>query len=100
LLYTYGVGLSVPYLPQVVAIDYEFGLKEIPYDLQDAVALFSAVKAFEMLNVMYTQGLSSFSVQGFSAAFGSGLYKDVMERYKQEAEDLLAPYYQVVMSGW
>lgn len=100
MLNTYGIGLSVPYLPQVVAVDYEFGLQEIPYDLQDAIALFSAIKAFEMLNVLYTQGLSSFSVQGFSAAFGAGLYEKVIERYKQEAEDLLAPYYQLVLTGW
>jgi len=95
-----GYGLVVPNMPQIIAADYTFGLEEIPEDLQDAVALLSAVKAFEAINTAYTKGMMSYSVQGFSASFGKGLYSDVMERYKQEAEDLLAPYYMFTMTGY
>lgn len=95
-----GYGLVVPNMPQIIAADYTFGLEEIPEDLQDAVALLSAVKAFEAVNTAFTKGMMSYSVQGFSASFGKGLYSDVMERYKQEAEDLLAPYYMFTMTGY
>jgi len=95
-----GYGLVVPNMPQIIAVDYTFGLEEIPEDLQDAVALLSAVKAFEAVNTAYTKGMMSYSVQGFSASFGKGLYADIMERYKEEAEDLLAPYYMFTMTGY
>lgn len=95
-----GYGLVVPNMPQIIAADYEFGLKEIPPDLQDAVALYSAIKTFELLNIAFTKGMMSYSVQGFSAAFGKGLYADVMQRYKDEADELLHPYYQMVMTGY
>jgi hypothetical protein len=95
-----GYGLVVPNMPQIIAVDYEFGLKEIPQDLQDAVALYSAIKTFELVNIAFTKGMMSYSVQGFSAAFGKGLYADVMQRYKDEADELLHPYYQLVMTGY
>jgi hypothetical protein len=95
-----GYGLVVPNMPQIIAVDYEFGLKEIPQDLQDAVALYSAIKTFELLNIAFTKGMMSYSVQGFSAAFGKGLYADVMQRYKDEADELLHPYYAMIMTGY
>lgn len=95
-----GYGLIVPNMPQIIAVDYTFGLEEIPYDLQDAIALLSAIRVFEMVNIAYTKGMMNYSVQGFSASFGKGLYADVMERYRQQAEDLLAPFYMFVMTGY
>lgn len=95
-----GYGLTVPNMPQIIAVDYEFGLREIPQDLQDAVALYSAIKTFELVNIAFTKGMMSYSVQGFSASFGKGLYADVMERYKNEADELLHPYYQMVLTGY
>ena len=95
-----GYGLVVPSMPQIIAVDYEFGLEEIPQDLQDAVALYSAIRAFELINIAFTKGMMSYSVQGFSAAFGKGLYADVMQRYKEEAEEMLHPYYHMVMSAY
>lgn len=100
LLSSSGYGLIVPTMPQILAIDYTYGLDEVPYDLQDAVALYAATYAFEMINIAFTKGAMSFSVQGFSASFGKGLYSDLLERYRQEAEDLLAPYYQIALVGW
>lgn len=95
-----GYGLVVPNMPQIIAVDYEFGLEEIPQDLQDAIALYAAVRAFELVNIAFTKGMMSYSVQGFSASFGKGMYADVMQRYKEEAEDLLHPYFQMVMTGY
>jgi hypothetical protein len=95
-----GYGLVVPNMPQIIAVDYTFGLEEIPEDLQDAIAMFAAVKTFEAVNIAYTKGMTSYNVQGFSASFGKGLYADVMDRYKQEAEDLLSPYYMFTMTGY
>ena len=95
-----GYGLIVPSMPQILAVDYTYGFEKIPFQLQEAVALYAASKAFEMVNVAFTKGMLSYSVQGFSAAFGKGLYFEVMERYRQEAEDLLAPYYQIAMTAW
>lgn len=95
-----GYGLIVPNMPQIIAVDYTFGLEEIPEDLQDAIALLSATKVFEAVNTAFTKGMMSYSVQGFSASFGKGLYSDVIERYKEEAEELLAPYYMFTMTGY
>lgn len=95
-----GYGLVVPIMPQIITVDYEYGLTEIPFDLQDAIGLLAAVYAFELINIYFTKGFMSYSVAGFSASFGSGLYNAVVERYKQQAEDLLAPYYQMVLTGW
>lgn len=95
-----GYGLTVPNMPQIIAADYTFGLEEIPNDLQDAIALYSAIKTFELVNIAFTKGMMSYSVQGFSASFGKGMYADIMQRYKDEADELLHPYYQVVMTGW
>lgn len=94
-----GYGLVVPSMPQIVTVDYEFGLEELPFDLQDAVALLAANRAFEDINIAYTKGMLNYSVQGFSAAFGEGMYSKVMERYAQKADDLLAPYFQLVMAA-
>lgn len=95
-----GYGLIVPNMPQIITVDYSFGLKEIPPDLQDAVALLSAIKVLELVNVAFTKGMMSYSVSGFSASFGQGLYSNVIERYERIAEDLLAPYFQVVLTGY
>lgn len=95
-----GYGLVVPSMPQIIAVDYEFGLEEVPQDLQDAVALLSAIRAFELINIAFTKGMMSYSVQGFSASFGKGLYADVIQRYKDEADELLHPFYQLVMTGY
>lgn len=95
-----GYGLVVPNMPQIIAVDYVFGLEEIPQDLQDAVALYSAIRVLETLNVAFTQGMLSYSVEGFSAAFGRGLYAEVMARYKEEADELLHPFFQMVMTGY
>lgn len=93
-------GMVVPNLPQILQVDYEFGLDEIPHDLQDAIALLAAVKIMEMVNIAFTKGMGSFSVQGFSAAFGEGLYQPVIQRYTEEAEKLMSSYYQLAMIGW
>lgn len=95
-----GYGLIVPNMPQIITADYSFGLQEIPPDLQDAVALLSSVKVLELVNVAFTKGLMSYSVSGFSASFGQGLYSNVIERYEKHAEDLLAPYFQFVLTGY
>lgn len=94
-------GVVLPKYPQVLHVDYTFGLQEIPPDLQDAIALLTAAKSFESVNLAYTQGLTGYSVQGFSAQFGKGMYADVIERYKAEAEEIINGHYtQVVMTGW
>lgn len=95
-----GYGLIVPNMPQIITVDYSFGLEEIPPDLQDAVALYSAVKVFELVNVAFTKGMMSYSVGGFSASFSKGLYSSVIDRYEKMAEELLGPYFQVVMTGY
>jgi len=95
-----GYGLIVPSMPQIINVDYSFGLEEIPPDLQDAVAMLSAIKVFELVNVAFTKGMVSYSVGGFSASFANGLYSNVIERYERMADDLLAPYFQVVMTGY
>ena len=95
-----GYGLVVPSMPQIIHVDYEYGLKEIPPALQDAVAMLSAIKAFELINIAYTKGMMNFSVQGFSAAFGKGLYADVMDRYRTEAEWLLKGYAMPLLTGY
>lgn len=95
-----GYGLVVPNMPQIVTVDYQYGLEELPHDLQDAIALLTAIKVLELVNIAYTKGMMSYSVSGFSASFGKGLYADVMDRYEKMAEDLLAPYFQVIMTGY
>jgi hypothetical protein len=95
-----GYGLIVPNMPQIITVDYLFGLEEIPPDLQDAVAMLSAIKVFELVNVAFTKGMMSYSVGGFSASFSKGLYSSVIDRYERLADDLLAPYFQVVMTGY
>lgn len=95
-----GYGMRVPAFSQIIHVDYEYGLQEIPPALQEAVALLAAAKAFELINISLTKGFMSYSVQGFSASFGQGLYQPVIERYRQEAEDLLAPYFLPVMTAW
>jgi hypothetical protein len=95
-----GYGLVVPSMPQIIAVDYEFGLREIPQDLQDAIALYAAIRTFELVNIAFTKGMMSYSVQGFSASFGKGMYSDVIERYKAEAEELLHPYFHMIMTAY
>lgn len=95
-----GYGLVVPQMPQIITVDYEFGIKEIPSDLQDAIALLAARYVLEGVNMAYTKGMMSYSVQGFSASFGKGMYADVLERFKEEAEELLHPYYQFILTGY
>lgn len=95
-----GYGMRVPAFSQLIHVDYSYGLERIPPALQEAVALLAAAKAFEMINVAFTKGMMSYSVQGFSASFGEGLYRPVIERYREEAEELLAPYYMPVMTAW
>ena len=99
--YGAGHGGAVPALPQVLHIDYTYGIEEIPEDLIDAIALLTAVKVFETVNICYTQGLLSFSVQGFSAAFGDGLYVKIMERFRDMAENTLIAHTQsFIRGGW
>lgn len=93
-------GMLIPELPQIMRVDYEHGFTEIPADIQDAVAMTTARRVFESVNIAATRGLLNFSVQGFSAAFGRGLYADVMERYENEADEILGHYQQIVMTGW
>jgi hypothetical protein len=95
-----GYGLIVPSMPQIICCDYSFGLEEIPPDLQDAVAMLAAVKVLELVNVAFTKGMMSYSVSGFSASFGQGLYSSVIERYERHADELLAPYFQFLMTGY
>lgn len=95
-----GYGMRVPAFSQIIHVDYSYGLEEIPPALQEAVALLAAAKAFELINIAFTKGMMSYSVQGFSASFGEGLYRSVIQRYREEAEELLAPYYMPVMTAW
>lgn len=95
-----GYGMIVPAMPQILHVSYKFGLETIPHNLQDAVALYAAARMFELVNIAMTKGLTSYSVQGFSASFGDGLYQPVIQRYHQEAEDILHSYYQISMVGW
>jgi hypothetical protein len=99
--YSTNFGVVLPRYPQLIHVDYTFGLKEIPEDLKDAISLLTAAKAFESINLAYTQGLTGYSVQGFSAQFGKGMYADVIERYKAEADEIISAHYtQVSMTGW
>lgn len=99
--YSTSFGVNVPRFPQMIHVDYTYGLKEIPEDLREAISLLTAAKAFESINIAYTQGLTGYSVNGFAAQFGKGAYNDVMERYKEEAESILNSHYtQVNLTGW
>lgn len=92
-------GISAPPLPQVIHIDYSYGYQEIPLDLMDAAAMLTAIKVFENVNMLFAQGLMSYSVQGFSASFGKGLYTDVMERYTIQANAVIDRYKVPFMSA-
>ena len=93
-------GLGIPSLPQILKVDYTYGLEEIPLDLQEAVALKTAIKTFESINLMTTQGMLSFAVQGFNAAFGEGMYVKTMERYDARAAKILESYRMLNITGW
>ena len=92
-------GVAMPKIPQVLAVDYTFGMKEIPSDLMDAVAMLSANRVFETVNVGMSKGLLSFSVQGFSAQFGKGLYSETMNRYQDRADSIFANYTYLSITG-
>lgn len=96
----HGFGLKAPRYAQVIHIDYSFGLEKIPYALQEAVALLAAVRAMQQINIAYTQGMMSYSVSGFSASFGEGMFSKVIEQYKEDAERLLAAFYMPVLTAW
>jgi len=95
-----GYGMAAPKIPQLIKVDYTYGLQEIPLDLQDAIAMLTAIKVFENVNLMTTQGILGFAVQGFSAQFGKGMYEEVMGRYEKRAGDILSNYRFVGMTGW
>lgn len=95
-----GYGMAAPKIPQLIKVDYTYGLEEIPLDLQDAIGMLAAIKVFENVNLLTTQGILSFAVQGFSANFSKGMYFDVMERYKDRAEKIINAYQFVNMTGW
>lgn len=93
-------GMGVPSLPQVLKVDYTYGLEEIPLDLQNAVAMSAAIKVFETVNLMTTQGLTGFAVQGFNANFGAGQYKEVMDRYQLRVDKILENYRFLNLTGY
>lgn len=95
-----GYGITTPKIPQLIKVDYTYGLKEIPLDLQDAAAMLTAIKVFENVNLLTTQGILGFSVQGFSANFAKGMYSDVMERYEARAQAILDRYQYTGLTGW
>lgn len=95
-----GYGMAMPRLPQILHVDYSYGLTEIPLDLQEAISLLTAAKVFQTVNIMYTNGLTGFNVQGFSAQFGKGMYADIIAMYQEEAENILSQYSLVTMVGW
>lgn len=97
---TTGYGLSVPSYPQVIKVDYTYGFEELPLDLSNAISMLTAIKVFESVNILQTKGLMGYSVQGFSANFGKGLYTDTMERYADAAESIMTSYRFLNMTGW
>lgn len=95
-----GYGMRVPAFSQIIHVDYTFGLEKIPPALQEAVSLLAAARVFEMLNVSFTKGFSSFGVSGFNAAFGEGMYTALCKSYREQAEELLAAYFLPIMTSW
>jgi len=95
-----GFGQRIIALPQILHVDYSYGYQIIPLDLMRAVAVMTAIKIFLALGLMLTKGLLNFSVQGFSAGFGQGLYKPIMDMYDAEARSILENYRQPAMSSW
>lgn len=93
-------GLTIPRIPQILVIDYTFGFEEIPMDLMDAVAMTAAMKVFESVNVGYTKGLLGFSVQGFNAQFGKGMYAETMARYEDRADRIFANHSYASITGY
>lgn len=93
-------GLTIPRIPQIMSVDYTYGYEEIPLDLMDAVAMTAANRVFETVNISFTKGLLSYSVQGFSAQFGKGMYTEVMQRYSDKADMIFANYSAMSITGW
>jgi len=92
-------GMTIPRIPQIIAVDYTFGFEEIPSDLMDAIAMTAAIKIFETINISFTKGLLSYSVQGFSAQFGKGMYTETMQRYEDRADRIFAQYTAMSITG-
>lgn len=100
-LYGSQFGVVAPRIPQVLHIDYEFGYVHPPQDLMEAVGIRAALAVLVYINNIMTAGLKGFGVQGFNANFGSGiLYEPLKQQLEGRLEELLRPYYRLVMSSW
>jgi hypothetical protein len=94
-------GVVSPRIPQVLHIDYEYGYKQVPLDLLEAVATKAALEIIGYITSIMTAGLRGFGVQGFNANFGDGiLYPHLITRLEKNLEKLLVPYYRLNMTGW
>jgi hypothetical protein len=93
-------GTVAPRIPQAVRVDYEFGFREVPLDLIDAVALRVAVQVIPQISALMTGGLGGFGVDGFNVSFNQGLFGDLLKGFQAELDGKLAPYYTPYMTGW
>lgn len=94
-------GVVSPRIPQVLHIDYEYGYKNVPLDLLEAVATKAAIEIIGYITSIMTAGLRGFGVQGFNANFGDGImYPHLIGRLEKNLEKLLVPYYRLNMTGW
>lgn len=100
-LYGSQFGTVAPRIPQVLHIDYEYGYKEVPADLLEAVAIKAAIQALVYVNNLFTGGLSGFGVTGFNAQFQGGfMYGALKERLEADLKQALLPYYQITLTSW
>lgn len=103
-LYGSQYGPVVPYIPQVLTIDYEFGYTDQtrPYDLLEAVAIRTVMQMILNISAYLTAGLRSYGIEGFNASFGNNglLYESLYNEYKTRLRELLSPYYRPVMVSW
>lgn len=100
-LYGSQFGVVSPRIPQVLHIDYEYGYKNIPLDLLEAVGTRAAIEILGAITSIMTAGLSGFGVQGFNATLKDGyMYPHLVQQLKENLEKLLVPYYRLTMTSW
>lgn len=103
-LYGSQYGPVVPYIPQVLTIDYEFGYTDStrPFDLLEAVAIRTVMQMILNISAYLTAGLRSYGIEGFNASFGNNgmLYENLYNEYKTRLRELLLPYYRPIMVSW
>lgn len=100
-LYGSQFGTVAPRIPQVLHIDYEFGYREPPFDLLEAVAIRASIQILMYISNLFTGGLQGFGVQGFNVNFQGGMiYGPLREKLEAEFQQILKPYYQPILTGW